>query len=143
VPTVYRVDALQDDDPTRDAVNCDEVARDAEALHSDRDAARGAVMYRWVAPFENAPSRSLLGTSVDKLFSTVLRAPRAGRTKETRAPSGRPRSLNAHMPSVEGLLRLGSYEALRRRTSFSAAKPEAISPAPAAPAIGTAGGPPV
>jgi hypothetical protein len=69
----------------------------------------------------------------------------AGRTKETRAPSGRPRSLlNAHAPPWSVLLLLRKlYEALRLRTSFSAAKPEAISPAPAAPAIGTAGGPPV
>ena len=72
VPTVSRVDALQDD-LTRDAVDCD-----AQALHVERDAARGAVMYRWVASFENAPSRPLLGTSVDKLLSTVLEAPRAG-----------------------------------------------------------------
>jgi hypothetical protein len=78
VPTVSRVDALQDDDLTRDAVNCDAVDCDAEALHVERDAAQCAMMYRWVASFENAPSRSLLGTSVDKLFSTVLRAPRAG-----------------------------------------------------------------
>jgi hypothetical protein len=62
-------------------VNCDAVDCDAEALHVERDAAQCAMMYRWVASFENAPSRSLLGTSVDKLFSTVLRAPRAGARK--------------------------------------------------------------
>jgi hypothetical protein len=61
VPTVSRVDALQDDDLTRDAVNCDAVDCDAEALHVERDAAQCAMMYRWVASFENAPSRSLLG----------------------------------------------------------------------------------
>ena len=63
VPTVYRVNALQDD-LTRDAVDrdavdcdavdCDAVDCDAEALHVDRDAARGTMMYRWVASFENA-----------------------------------------------------------------------------------------
>jgi hypothetical protein len=81
---------------------------------------------------------------MDKLFSTVLGAPRA-HDKRPGTPSGRPRSLlNAHAPPRSVLLLLRKlYEALRRRTSLSAAKPEAISPAPAAPAIGTAGGPPV
>jgi hypothetical protein len=50
VPTVSRVNALQDDltrdAVDRDAVDCDAVDCDAQALHVERDAARGAVMYR-------------------------------------------------------------------------------------------------
>jgi hypothetical protein len=50
VPTVSRVDTLQDDltrdAVDRDAVDCDAVDCDAQALHVERDAARGAVMYR-------------------------------------------------------------------------------------------------
>ena len=79
-------------------------------------------------------------TSVDELFSAVLGGQRAGTPKEPGASCRRPRSEEG-VPSVCGG---GAYcEALRPRTTLSAAKPEAISPAAAAPAIGPTGGPPV
>jgi len=101
----------------------------------------------WTSPVTDSPSFACivfwalrwLGSSLP--FSEVSERAHQRKPEPLAGGPGPKARLLEGVPSVCGG---GAYcEALRPRTTLSAAKPEAISPAAAAPAIGATGGPPV